>query len=88
MDGEIVRPFAEFLRRRADSLGEDIPQALAVCDHLQHAHHGLGIAKAELEPIGVPFGDDAVLVALHGEGDEAARGDGVQAIGVADLIGL
>jgi hypothetical protein len=57
-------------------------------DHLQHSHHGLSVAKPEIKAIRVPFGEDAILVTLHCKGDEASRGDGIQAIGIAELIGL
>ncbi len=84
---ELLRPGAYPLRRRLRPLRQDVADALALGDLARQLDHRLGVAKVQLQPVGPLLAEQPLLVALHGEGDHHPRGDGVQAVGVADLVG-
>ena len=50
--------------------------------------HRVDVAPLELDAVGVLLGDQAVLVALEGQGDGAAGRDDVEAVLVAEVVGV
>ena len=79
---------AEPLRRALDALAEELADPFPAADQVDHLLHRLGAAPDELDPARVGLGDDAVLVALHREGDGDSRGDRVEHVLRQELIDL
>src|SRR5213078_2133683 len=75
---EALGALAEALRRALDALGEQVAEALAPADHVDEPDHGVGVAPREVQAARHLARDDAVLVALHRERADGARGDGVE----------
>ncbi len=85
---ELLRGLSELGHRFARAVGQQGADPLAPRDQLQAAHHGLAVAEPQLQPARVLVGEQAVLIALHGERDHHAGRDGIQPQGVADLVAL
>ena len=89
VEGEFFRPLADPGRRDLHAVGQEIPQPRpAKGNPLDPLQHRLGIPEGEVDPLGVGLGEDALLVALHGETDRHAGGNGIQRIPVAQLVPL
>ena len=87
MHGEPFRAPADLGRRRQQSLGEEVSQALASADLFHHLDHRIGVAEAQVDPSGILQGEQAVLKALHRKRNRHPGADRVQRIGVAELVG-
>ena len=91
LDGDEAR-----LRVRPDlrggacrALGQQVAQPPAAEGRrLQRGEHGVRVAPAQRQPVGVGVGEDAVLVTLDGPGDGGAGADGVQPVIIAESVGL
>ena len=71
-----------------EALRQQVADALALADAAHQLEQGVGVAEARLEPVQQLSRDQAVLEALHEEGDQPAGLDRVQPVGVAALVGL
>ena len=81
-------PEANLLGGAQRALGEQVADAFAVGDHLEHGHHRVAVVELQLEAVCVFGREDPVLVALHRPGDRCASGDRVHPQVVADLVRL
>ena len=82
LDGVTLGPAADGPGGAAGALGEEVAQALAAGDALDHREHRVAVAKAQLEPVRLRRADEPPLEALHGKGDRHAGADRVQPVGV------
>jgi len=67
-------------------LRQQVTQALAASDLVDHLHHGLAIAKAQIDAIGILQGQQPLLKGFHGQGDGDPGADRIQRVGVAGLV--
>ena len=70
------------------SFRQQVADALAGSDQLQQLQHDFGVAETQVQPAGILRREQPLLKALHGKGNGAPNGDGVQTQGVASLAGL
>ena len=84
---QILGPAADLRGGVGRAVRQQVAQPLAADDLVQDRQHRVGIPEAQLDPAGVRQGEDALLEAVHGEGDGRAGRDGVQAVLGADLVG-
>ena len=77
---------AEARGRALDALAEQLAEALAPADPVDHLLDRRGVAPDELEAARVLRREDAVLVALHRERDGGARRDRVEHVLRVELV--
>ncbi len=83
-----VSAVADLLSRPGRTLSQQVAETLPFADLPRQLHHRLAVAKVQRQAAGVLQRQQAVLKALHCKGDGHAGGNGVQTIGVAELVGL
>ena len=84
--GVAFRLAAEGLRGAAHPLGQQVAQAPPMGDALDQAQDGRGVAPFQRK--GLIAGQQAPLVQLQGKGDGHAGRDGIQAVAVAQSVGV
>jgi hypothetical protein len=87
VEREAVGAPAELGRGALDALAEELADALALADQVDELDDRVRIAPLELDAARHLLGDNAVLVALHGEGDDGARRDRIEHVLREELIG-
>ncbi len=85
---QVFCPFVPHPGGIGGTVGQHGTTAFAVGHFLQQGYDGLPVAPGQLNSIQVFLGEDTPLVTFHGPGDGHAGGDGIQAVAVADFIGL
>ena len=69
------------------SLGQQVPESLAIAGHARQLHQGFGIPPFQ-GPSHLRFGKVSAVRQFHGTGNRGAHGDRVQPQFVADVVGL
>ena len=85
VQGEAFRSLADLLGGALDTVGEDVAEAFAFADFVDHGDHSVGVAPGQVDAVGLFLGEEAVFVAFHGESDGDAGGDAVEDITVDPL---
>ncbi len=81
-------PFAEPFGGAGRAVGQHGAEPLTPGDLFQQRQHGVGVAEPEIQPIRFLFGEEPMLVSIHGPGDGGSGAYGVQPVPSADLVGL
>src|SRR5690606_37041589 len=76
------------LRRPRRAFRQQVAEALPPRDLLDHLHHRVGIAEAQVEPVRVLGGEQPVLEAVHRPGNGRAARDRVHTVHTAELVGV
>ena len=88
MDGILLGAVANLFGSDLDAVGEDVAEPFALADEVEQFDDGFVATPSQLDAVSVFFGDDAVFEALDGEGDCSARADRVEAVFVAEVVGV
>ena len=86
---EVHGTLAEFLRGLAHTLTQQPAEAaFALAELLCGLDHGRRVAPDHLDAVGVFLGEQTLLIALEGPRHGGARGDGVEAVPVAEVASV
>lgn len=87
-DGVPLGPLADPLGRLPGPVGQHRAEPIPPGDLFHQLDDGVGVSPGEIQPVGVLPADQPPFVALHRHGDRAPDPDGIDAVAVAEVVGL
>ena len=77
---------SDFLGSYLHSISQNITETFPLYHLLSHSNNGLMITPGKFNPIGIRFSNQAILIALDGEGNGCAAGDSIQSVAVTEVV--
>ena len=86
--GIFFRALSDAFGRFLGAISQHCAESFPLGDFLHHCNNGFSVPPGQLDSIGILPGNQTLFIALHRHGDTASDPHGINAVPVADVIGL